>query len=101
MKYLAVNAFALILGSLGGFFGGVVATRNAQTVSAREFVVLDQSGMPRALLAVVPERAAMPTCDICDGRAHLIAADQQMMWPPSKTQPSPEDLSKIFRFLIR
>lgn len=101
MKYLIVNAFALILGSIGGLVGGMVAAHNAQTISARQFVVLDQAGEPRALLAVVPARAAMPTCDICDGRTHLIAADQVMMWPPPETQPSPEDLSKIFRFLLK
>jgi hypothetical protein len=101
MKYVIVTAFALILGSFGGFFGGMVATRNAQTVSARQFVVLDQRGMPRALLAVVPQRAAIPTCDICDGRAHLITADERMMWPPPEAQPSPEDVSKILRFLLR
>lgn len=49
MKYLIVNAFVLILGSIGGLLGGVIATNNAQTVSAREFVVLDQSSVPRAL----------------------------------------------------
>jgi hypothetical protein len=89
------------MGLVGGFVGGVAAIRNAQTVTARQFVVVDQTGKARAVLAVLPERDA--ACSACDGRAHLVVLDEQgrqMMWPPTGPQLSPADLATILKFLM-
>lgn len=100
MRHVVV--IALVLGLVGGFVGGIAATRNAQTITARQFVVVDQTGKARAVLAVLPERNV--ACTACDGRAHLVVLDQQgkqMMWPPTGPQISPADLATLLKFLMR
>jgi len=100
---LLIGVIAVVLGGLSGFIGGVAATHNAQTITAKQFVVVDQTGKPRALIAVLPEPGAMRGCSACDGRAHLIVTDQQgrqLMWPPIGPQLSPADLATIIKFLM-
>ena len=101
MKYVILIAIPLILGTVGGFAGGLVVTHNAELISAKEFIVLDQAGRPRAVLAVLPQHNTVPRCNVCDGQPHLIVVDQQMIWPPSEGQLSAADLAKILRSLLR
>jgi hypothetical protein len=49
MKYVILIAIPLILGTLGGFAGGLVVTHNAEALSAKEFILLDQTGRPRGM----------------------------------------------------
>jgi hypothetical protein len=60
MKYVILIAIPLILGTVGGFAGGLVVTHNAEVISAKEFIVLDQAGRPRAVLAVLPRHNTVP-----------------------------------------
>ena len=102
--HVLLGALAAILGGVSGFVGGVAATSHVETtIVAKRLVIVDDSGKPRALIAVLPEPGAMPSCTACDGRAHLIVTDQQgrqMMWPPTGPQLSPADLTAIIKFLM-
>jgi hypothetical protein len=100
MKYVILIALCLALGTVGGVSGGLMVTSNAHTISARAFVVPDQVGKVRAVLAVLPQQSAVPGCGVCDRQVHLIVADQQMIWPPSQAQPSAADVAKILKFLL-
>jgi hypothetical protein len=102
MRYFGVSALALVMGLVGGFVGGIVAMRHAQTISARAFVVSDQTGAPRATLSILPPRGTLPNCAICDGQAHLIVLDQRgnpVTWPPSGPQVSPAQIIELLKLL--
>jgi hypothetical protein len=91
----------LIAGAAGGFVGGVVATHNAQTITAGQFVVVDQTGKPRVVMAVLPERGTVPNCRVCDGQAHVIVLDERgtsTMWPTTGPQSlSAEQLIELLK----
>ena len=66
--------------------GGVFAVNRVHTiVVARQFVLVDQEGKARGILAVFPSHGES-NCGTCDGRAHLLLIDDQgrapAVWPP-------------------
>jgi len=94
-------ALALTAGIVGGFAGGIVATHNAQTITAKQFVVIDENGKPRVMIAVLPQRGALPNCQICDGQAHVIVFNdggKPAIWPTAGPQAlSPEQLLELLK----
>jgi hypothetical protein len=83
---LLIGLIAVVLGGLSGFVGGVFAVNRVHTiVVARQFVLVDQEGKARGILAVFPSHGE-PNCGTCDGRAHLLLIDDQgrapAVWPP-------------------
>jgi hypothetical protein len=100
-QLLIVAMIAVVLGGLSGFIGGVAATRNAQTITAKQFVVVDQTGKPRVVMAVLPERGTVPNCRVCDGQAHVIVLDEHgtsTIWPTAGPQPlSAEQLIELLK----
>jgi hypothetical protein len=103
VKYFGVSALALVMGLVGGFVGGVVAMRHAQTITAKEFQVVDQTGKLRAALCILPTPGTAPNCSICDGQAHLVVFDQQgnpVMWPSAGPgRLSPAQIRELLKLL--
>jgi hypothetical protein len=94
------TAVAAIIGALTGFFGGAFANaRDHERVVAKQFVLIDQSGQPRGMLAVFPEKGS-PDCGTCDGKAHLVIAGQNgappQVWPPGGPGLDPQTLQRLF-----
>ena len=84
--YFIAVVLALFAGSVGGLAGGVIAAQNANIVKARHFVLVDDSGAPRAVLELLPEADNVRNCKACDGKVHLITTDRAgnlVSWPPS------------------
>lgn len=76
---------ALFAGCIGGLAGGVISAQNANTIKARHFVLVDDSGAPRAVLEILPHPGDVRNCKACDGKVHLITTDHGgnvVSWPP-------------------
>jgi hypothetical protein len=92
------NIGVILLASFAGLVGGVIGGALPRaTIKARDFVLVDATGAPRATLAILPD----PSCRSCDGSARLIVFDPRnpqqspMMWPQSRTPISPAMIDEI------
>ena len=102
LKIIGVVLLALIAGFIGG---AIDASMPHGSIRAREFIVVDASGTPRATLTVLPDQSTAPHgCQFCDGDAHLIILDQRnpmasQMWPPPRGRIDPAKLIELLKLL--
>ena len=102
MKYIVVILLALIFGFVGGFTSTALMLRGTKVLRAGQFVVVDESGRPRAVMGLLPKPGEVPGCQICDGQAHMIVLDQPggrpAIWPTTGPQLSNQQLMELLKF---
>jgi hypothetical protein len=84
--YFVAIVLSLFAGCVGGLAGGLISAQNADIIKARHFVLVDDTGAPRAVLEILPEAGDVRNCKACDGKVHFITTDRAgnvVSWPPT------------------